>query len=121
MDRGKIAEQSQRVMEHLVKLLMPQLVESVTEQVRQVMYQRRGSKRSHEHLDVGTVHVAVLSIVDEDELIEVVQKISQKPKMSCLSFVRLDKAFFFSSKIRGGNMSVQVSVQSLFFAASLAA
>ena len=76
---GKHRQQVQRAMGHFVHDLIPQVVESIVEQARQVMCQERVVKRSKKHHDLGTIQVPVVPTVEEKEIMEVVQIISQEP------------------------------------------
>ena len=57
-------------MKPVVKDFTSQVVERIVERARQVISKQRVSKRIKEHFDVGTVHVPVLPIMEE-EIVEV--------------------------------------------------
>ena len=99
-----IVEQVQHVMEQFVEDLMPQVFEGIVEQVRPIMSQERVSKHSKENVDVGTVLVPVLPVVEEDEITKAMQFIPQEPMRNRMERQIVD--VFFSS-LSGAGARVQ--------------
>ena len=74
---GKIVEQVQRTMGHFVKVLTPQVVERIFEQMRQLILHKRVPQRVKKHDRTHVLPILEKEVMEEID--EVVQTISQEP------------------------------------------